>query len=187
MLALVRDDDIDRAERDLAESLRIKRLFRDTLGLALVLEVLAWTAAANGEAARAATLLGGTDRIWRTLGGRHLRGMRGRYEARARTALGDAAFESARERGGGLTVEATTALGLRESEPQPEPRAPSADLTPREREVAALVAEGRTNKEIAAALVISLRTAEGHVENILAKKGFSTRTQIARWLLADAG
>ena len=199
MLALVHGGRADRAEHDLAESLRIKRPFRDTLGLALVLEVLAWSAAATGEAARAATLLGGTDRIWQTLGGRQLRGMRGRYEAMARTALGAAAFESARERGSALSVEATTTLGLREpgstreTTPEPTPEAgpgpgrPAADLTPREREVAALVAEGRTNKEIAATLVISLRTAEGHVENILTKTGFTTRTQIAHWLLADAG
>jgi DNA-binding NarL/FixJ family response regulator len=45
-------------------------------------------------------------------------------------------------------------------------------LTPRELEVAQLVAGGRSNKQIAAELVISQRTAEGHVERILAKLGF---------------
>jgi DNA-binding CsgD family transcriptional regulator/sugar lactone lactonase YvrE len=54
-------------------------------------------------------------------------------------------------------------------------------LTPRELEVATLVAEGLTNKEIAARLFLSERTAEGHVEHIRDKFGFSTRSQIATW------
>jgi len=54
-------------------------------------------------------------------------------------------------------------------------------LTRRESEVAALVAEGLTNKQIAAQLVISQRTAESHVENILSKFGFTNRAQIATW------
>ena len=54
-------------------------------------------------------------------------------------------------------------------------------LTRRERDVAALVAEGLSNREIAARLVISQRTAETHVQNMLAKTGFSTRSQLAVW------
>lgn len=55
-------------------------------------------------------------------------------------------------------------------------------LTPREREVAGLVAEGLTNKQIAERLVISERTAETHVEQIRSKLGFRSRTQIAAWV-----
>jgi DNA-binding CsgD family transcriptional regulator len=55
-------------------------------------------------------------------------------------------------------------------------------LSRREREVADLVAEGLTNREIAERLVISERTAEGHVEQIRNKLGFHTRTQIAGWV-----
>lgn len=54
-------------------------------------------------------------------------------------------------------------------------------LSAREREVAALVAEGKSNREIAAHLVVSERTAEAHVSNILGKLGLSTRAQIAAW------
>jgi tetratricopeptide (TPR) repeat protein len=54
-------------------------------------------------------------------------------------------------------------------------------LSAREREVAALVAQGRSNREIAASLVVSERTAEAHVSNILGKLGLSTRAQIAAW------
>ncbi len=54
-------------------------------------------------------------------------------------------------------------------------------LTPREREAARLVAQGQTNRQIAATLVISERTADAHVQNILNKLGFSSRVQIAAW------
>ena len=54
-------------------------------------------------------------------------------------------------------------------------------LTPREREVAALVAAGLSNKEIAEKLVIGERTAEGHVEHILGKLELRSRSQIASW------
>jgi DNA-binding CsgD family transcriptional regulator/Tfp pilus assembly protein PilF len=54
-------------------------------------------------------------------------------------------------------------------------------LSAREREVAALVAQGKSNREIAACLVVSERTAEAHVSNILGKLGFTTRAQIAAW------
>lgn len=63
--------------------------------------------------------------------------------------------------------------------PVPTPRRP---LTPREVEVAALVAEGKTNREIADVLVLGERTVETHVANILGKLGFSNRAQIATWV-----
>ena len=62
------------------------------------------------------------------------------------------------------------------------PSAPAAPvLSAREAEVAALVAEGLTNRRIAARLVISERTAQNHVQHILTKLGFATRSQIAAW------
>lgn len=54
-------------------------------------------------------------------------------------------------------------------------------LTPREREIVALVAVGRSNKAIAAELFISPATAARHVANILAKLGFTSRAQVAAW------
>ena len=54
-------------------------------------------------------------------------------------------------------------------------------LTPREREVAALVARGLSNREIAEALVITERTAESHVQHILEKLGVNSRGRIAAW------
>jgi hypothetical protein len=51
--------------------------------------------------------------------------------------------------------------------------------------VARLVAGGRSNKQIAAELVIPQRTAENHVEHILAKLGFTSRAQVAAWAAAS--
>jgi DNA-binding CsgD family transcriptional regulator len=58
-----------------------------------------------------------------------------------------------------------------------------AGLTEREREVAILVAQGKSNREIAAALVLTERTTKAHVGNILGKLGFSSRTQIVAWAI----
>ncbi|MGY4768247.1 ATP-binding protein [Kribbella sp. CWNU-51] len=58
---------------------------------------------------------------------------------------------------------------------------PEHKLSGRELEVAGLVAEGLTNRQIAARLVISERTAQNHVQHILTKLGFATRSQIAAW------
>jgi DNA-binding NarL/FixJ family response regulator len=56
-------------------------------------------------------------------------------------------------------------------------------LARREREVAALVARGCSNRQIAAELVFAGRTAETHVEHILTKLGLSSRAQIAAWVV----
>ena len=58
------------------------------------------------------------------------------------------------------------------------------DLTSREREVAALIAQAKSNGEIAAELVVSKRTVETHIANIRAKLEFTERTQIVRWAIA---
>ncbi|HEY7984339.1 MAG TPA: helix-turn-helix transcriptional regulator, partial [Ktedonobacterales bacterium] len=74
-----------------------------------------------------------------------------------------------------------------ERPPRPTQQAKQAygGLTAREREVAALIARGATSRAIAQALVISERTAESHVRNILAKLAFTSRAQIAAWAVAQ--
>jgi DNA-binding NarL/FixJ family response regulator len=70
---------------------------------------------------------------------------------------------------------------LTEAEPVREP-ARNEPLTSREREIAELVAEGLSNRQIALQLVISKRTVDAHIEHIYAKLGFSSRVQLANWL-----
>jgi DNA-binding NarL/FixJ family response regulator len=65
------------------------------------------------------------------------------------------------------------------------PRRPDESLTPREREVLALVARGASNRQIAQALVVSERTARTHVSAILAKLGLVSRTQAALWAVRE--
>ena len=74
--------------------------------------------------------------------------------------------------------------------PEPRPLSPLQEakarfggLTRRQQEVALLVAQGRTNRSIAEALVLSERTVEDYVAQILARLGFSTRAQIAAWVV----
>ena len=85
-----------------------------------------------------------------------------------------------------IDLATSQALGARRAAPagrragRSRPRRPSA-LTPRELEIAALIAAGRSNKAIAAELVISPATAARHVANIMTKLGFRSRAQIAAW------
>jgi DNA-binding CsgD family transcriptional regulator len=66
----------------------------------------------------------------------------------------------------------------------PLERRTSPVVTPRQLEVAALIAQGRSNREIADELVITERSAESHVERIRARLGFRSRAQIAAWYVA---
>jgi ATP/maltotriose-dependent transcriptional regulator MalT len=176
--------------------LRIKRSFHDLLGMVLAIEVLAWTAAADGGSERAAILLGVADQMWPSVGypmfgSRFLGASRHACELSARQALGDEAYDAAVQRGRALDVDAAIAYALGE-----EARAPAAagdpdgspptPLTPREQEVAELISRGMSNREIAGRLVISQRTAESHVEHILQKLGFGSRVQVAAWSAQQA-
>ncbi len=116
--------------------------------------------------------------------------LREAYIRAARRALGPAGFVEARRRGQALTPDAAVALALRLPAPGPPRRAargtgPGARLTRREREVAALVAQGQSNREIAEALVITERTVEGHVSHMLAKLDFRSRAQISAWAVKE--
>jgi DNA-binding NarL/FixJ family response regulator len=86
---------------------------------------------------------------------------------------------------GEFLLDAAVARRLMASLHDPRPQDPAAELTDREREILRLVAAGMANKEIAAELVISERTARTHVSNILRKLGFASRTQAALWAVRE--
>jgi non-specific serine/threonine protein kinase len=80
-----------------------------------------------------------------------------------------------------MSIEQMVADALADDESIPQARDTSGRLTQREEEVAALVARGCSNRQVADALVIATSTAERHVANILAKLGLSSRAQLAVW------
>jgi DNA-binding NarL/FixJ family response regulator len=101
--------------------------------------------------------------------------------------MGDASLDKAYLHGKGLSFDEAVAFALDERAPEEKPQPSSwSVLTPREREIAWLVAKGLTNQAIADTLVISVRTAETHVEHILTKLGFNARSQIATWVAHSA-
>jgi predicted ATPase/DNA-binding CsgD family transcriptional regulator len=171
------------------ESLTIKTEFDDRLGAALSVELLAWIAASRGQFEHAARLLAAAGAIWRSLGtsiaafGPQRAGFHDDSERRVLRGMSERAYRAAVAEGARLTVDQAIAFALEDG------RAPSratagADepLTRRQLEIANLVAEGMSNRQIAERLVVSLRTVDGHVEQILARMGFTRRAQIAAWV-----
>jgi DNA-binding NarL/FixJ family response regulator len=86
---------------------------------------------------------------------------------------------------GELQLDPAVARRLMSSLHQPRDGDPVSELTPRERDVLRLVAAGKPNKQIAAELAISERTARTHVSRILRKLTLSSRTQAALWAVRE--
>ncbi len=193
-IAVWQQGDARRAAALEQDSIRLKPSSYDLLGVAHCIEALAWFAAAEGRDKRAARLLGAAQAVRQEIGVSlhgfaHLTTYHDTATARARDALGEAAFQRAFSDGASLDVPQAVATALDEQE-KPEKPAPTRRandtapvLTRRETEVAELVAQGLSNRAIADQLVVSQRTAETHIENILVKLGFSARSQIAAWFI----
>jgi len=191
--------DISGAVQRAREALRQKTEVNDQLGTPFCIELLAWAAVAQGAPKRAATLFGAADSMWERIG-RPLFGYDGllRWSSEnresARTSLGAEEFEERVRTGVLMTADEMLRYALDESDraestvrPESTSDSPETGLTRREQEVAALVAQGLSNREIATRLVISQRTAEAHVEHILVKLGFNSRLQIATWVAEVGG
>ncbi|WP_063036283.1 protein kinase domain-containing protein [Nocardia grenadensis] len=182
---------VDRGQELMEEALRVDRPLNSHLVLTFCLEALSWIACQRHEAERAAVLMGAARHLWPA-------GSRGRVfdtlshfheecAQSARKTLGDNKFDAAFERGRRMSAATARAYALREqatgTTAGPDR---TARLTKRERQVAALVARGLSNRQIATELVVSPRTAQGHVENILTKLGFTSRAQIAAWIVDES-
>ncbi|GIF41682.1 LuxR family transcriptional regulator [Actinoplanes xinjiangensis] len=188
-----RDDDYAGATAAARDSLTIgKAVEGEQFTVGLAVESLAWIAARELRDERSAMLLGVSRRMWQEMHTslapfRILQKWHDEVVVEVRSRLGAATFSAATRRGADLSDADVVAMAL-ERQPRarvPEPPADAAadlGLTRREREVAALIAQGLSNKDIATRLVVAQRTAEGHVENILSKLGFTSRTQVASWL-----
>jgi non-specific serine/threonine protein kinase len=152
---------------------------------------LAGVAAAQGDAARAARLCGAATAVLEARYGRERPADVTdevdfeRIVAGVRATLDAPEVAAAWAAGRAMSLEQAVEDALA-AEALPVAERPVGDvgggpLSPREREVAVLVAGGLSNREIAARLVITERTAEGHVAHILDRLGFRTRVQIAAW------
>ena len=190
------------ARSHLAESLGLSRLTGARIGVARGLEAFAALCAREGQDRLAVLLMGAATALREAAGLPPPASGRTQQYLDAARGLGPEALSELWERGRALTPDAAVSMAL-ESGPEPDggpgtvapgtgastagapgtapPVNPQASLTPREREIAALIAHGYRNKGIADELVISPATAARHVANILSKLGFTSRAQIAAW------
>jgi predicted ATPase/DNA-binding CsgD family transcriptional regulator len=189
-----------RARGHLAESIRLSQFTGARIGVARGLAAFATLAIQEGRPERAVLLAAAAAALRQSAGLPPLSGAKAeRYLAPARS-LGDPVVGRLWAQGLAMTGEAAVALALDAPDPaggsaggdghaaiinaaRPcrATATPPGTLTPREREIVALVVAGRSNKAIAAELFISPATAARHIANILAKLGFTSRTQIAAW------
>jgi non-specific serine/threonine protein kinase len=177
-------------------ALAMKHEIDDTMGMGYALEGTAWLAAAERRFTRAAWLLGAADTRWQLVGGRLGRNataeaLHAQAEQAVRDALGEERYRAQHDLGAGyplaeivrFAADGTDDLPPREDRAQaPAGAAPAPGLTARELEIAGLVGEGLSNRQIAERLVISKRTVDAHIEHIYGKLGVSSRVQLATWL-----
>jgi DNA-binding CsgD family transcriptional regulator len=145
----------------------------------------AFLASAEGQPARALRLAGAAAALRQQaetplskVSQRHL----DEQLAPAREALGPLA-DAAMTEGSALSLNAAIAEALATAPLEPANRGPAdlETLSPRERQVAALVGRGYSNRRVAAGLVVGEATVATHVQHILAKLGLQSRAQIAVW------
>jgi non-specific serine/threonine protein kinase len=181
--------DVERAHALFNESLAAQQAQQNTPGIAECLIGFAALAVVCGLPAAGARLLAATV----VIGGQRIASAwaatRREYEyylALVRARLTEAEFQA--EQTAGRTFSLEQAVEYVQSLPinlvtPSVTRKKRDDLTVRQREVAALIAQGESNGEIADKLVVSKRTVEKHIANILSKLGFTNRVQIARWTI----
>ncbi|WP_329117129.1 ATP-binding protein [Streptomyces sp. NBC_01465] len=192
-LARIADGDAAGAQEHGRQALRSFALLPDVFGIGNVAAVLGWALVLQDRHVEAAVLAGvaaGTryGDVPLLVGDPLLLGLHAHFREQAEQALGEAEFARLYAQGAAMELRRAVALALGEPpdpEPGPAPLRTLDVLTRREREVAALVHQGLSNREIAEKLVISKRTADAHVEHILAKLGFGSRGEIAA-LVRDA-
>ncbi|GAA2215347.1 LuxR family transcriptional regulator [Nonomuraea monospora] len=173
----------DEAEPLLVEALRVAYRIDDRVGQYVLLDALGCVAAGSGRLRHAVLLMGAADTV-RTGAGASvlpfLAPLLAGAEGTARAGLGAAAYEAAYTEGGRLGRD--DAIGLALGEPAPPERArEEVPLGRRQAEVARLVAEGLSNRQIGERLFISEHTVDSHVRAIMNKLGVNSRAQIAAW------
>ncbi len=181
------------AIEDVLACLRIKEQLDDLHTIAMSFDLLSVCLVATGDFERTAVLHGASERLWTLLNAPVLMGpayaeIRKSAADTARNALGEERFDALAGHGYAVPLSAALAVAKGEAPAAPPAGAGAAgseakSLTRREREIAGLVADGLGNREIAEQLYLSKRTVDSHLEHIFAKLGFTSRTQLAAWVL----
>jgi DNA-binding CsgD family transcriptional regulator/tetratricopeptide (TPR) repeat protein len=212
--AALAEGKFDVAQTHFRDALALFREMGDPNFIAWGLERMAGVMTGLGRPARAAQILGAVRRLRESSGSSQIPALRADYARDLRAtqaALDPPAFAAAWALGRTLSLDEALTLASETSDASNATdvcatpvRPPSATgngpleaassaaiaapspLTAREREVAALIARGLTNKQIAAELIIAEGTANRHVANILGKLGFTSRARIAAWAVDNA-
>jgi predicted ATPase/DNA-binding CsgD family transcriptional regulator len=187
------------------ESLALRHAIEDAVGIGRCLDGLGWVAGALRRPARAVRLFGAAEALRERVGAAPhppWRAEHERWTAAAWVELGEEAFAAGWAEGRALSLDQAIAYALAAEQPTPTgataatparpapaagspgarpPAGAAGGLSPRELEVARLIARGQTNRRIAEALVIAEWTVDTHVRHILNKLGFRSRAQVAAW------
>ncbi|HTT51202.1 MAG TPA: tetratricopeptide repeat protein [Streptosporangiaceae bacterium] len=200
--------DFGLARTSLTESLQLSLATGQRLPVARGLQAFAALEARAGDQARAARLAGAAVELRAAAGHPPLSGARlAELLGPARKALGEPHASALLAEGRALTADQAVSYAVRPgggaAGPEPGPAGPiewalvprpraaaggeMSTLTPRELEIAGLIARGLSNRAIAEELVISQATVARHVANMLTKLGFNSRAQVAAWVARQDG
>jgi predicted ATPase/DNA-binding SARP family transcriptional activator/DNA-binding CsgD family transcriptional regulator len=173
------------------ESLELLQRAGDRQHIADCLEIMAGGAGVRDRAHRAARLWGAAEALREEIGvplqPENLQLLEP-YITAARLGLGEVTWQTALAEGRAMTPERAIEYALSPEEPAPplpdgrRSGRDSAGLTPREEEVATLVARGLTNRQIASELSISEHTVATHVTKILKRLGLNSRSRLSAWV-----
>ncbi len=198
-LALASQGSADRASELARAALRRKHELGDLHGIAFAMETLGLFAAGQRRLDRAAWLFGATELLWDRAGRMHSSNaafteMRKMASGAARDALGAARYDLLYKRGLEADLEQVVARAIADADLLDEPLALAAgagrtELTERELEVARLLADGLSHREVAERIGVAKRTVDAHVEHAFAKLGISSRAELISWIRSggDAG
>jgi DNA-binding CsgD family transcriptional regulator len=175
--------DAGRAQDEACQALALGHAFLARIDIIDALECLGGLAPGREDLSKGARLLGAADTLRRATGYQRFRLHQARYDAAVqalRAALGDEVFTQAWDEGTALSVDEAVSYALRGRGERGRPAMGWESLTPAEREVARLVAEGLANKEIAARLFVSPRTVQTHLTHMYGKLDVTSRVQLAQ-------
>ena len=181
--------DSARASALLTEAISQFLIVGDKWSSAYALESLAPLADGQGDSERAARLFGAAEALRDAIGMPLNPSDRSGYERvveAVRRRLDEEKFANAWMEGRAMAMEQAIEYALAEPEPaeiEVSLKEKFGGLTEREREVAALIARGKSNREIAKAMTVGAKTVETYVTRILNKLGFDSRVQIATWAI----